>query len=314
MNLSDLDSKVKELSALRESLKEKLEEKEKTKDLAHQRSIEAERLKKLSLLAEKPFDVPEVTLDKEIEAEATRLESEITKLEGQIAEGISELKFPFKSPDPEITNGNAIFHFREGSYENAIDYMKLALNMKQQLIIDNVVFDIDKIEVRGKSDADVATDCLMNAAQSIRTLGSIMLGKVSEEMKTTIDFLNSSTHKKLWEFLGLRGTITLQNAYENFGYTTESEKKRARTFFSQLESRSKPPLATGDGKGSFNLTIYGRFVWTSYRKQYAVPEDKAEEHISETPVKEPQPQETAKKPSQTALQNFMEKVLLDEGE
>jgi tetratricopeptide (TPR) repeat protein len=320
LNLGDLDSLVQKLNAIREKLKERQKEQEKAKELGYQKSRETERLKKLSLVAEKSFDLKaasEETLAEEVEAEISKLKTEEMELEKQIAKSVSDVKFPIKNPNPEISEGNATFYFEEGAYENAIDYLKLALSINQQLIIDNAVFYADKIVIRGKSNADEATDCLMNAAKSIWALGSIMLGKVSEEMKKTIDFLNRSKYKQLWEFLGPRGTIPLQNAYENFGLTDETEKKNARTFYSQLESRVTPPLTTGDGKGNFQLTIYGRLVWASYKKICCIPEEKAEEgeHVSEVQEAEKvKPTETTRKPSQTALQNFMEKVLLNEGE
>jgi hypothetical protein len=320
LNLGDLNSLVQKLNIVREKLEEKKKQEERAKEFIHQETTESERLKKLSLIAGKSFDVnalPESARVKEVEAEVSKLKTEEMELEKQIAEGISELKFPIKDPNPEVSEGNATFYFEEGLYDNAVDYLRLTLSMKQQLTIDNVVFHSDKIVVRGKSKAVDATDCLENAAKSIWALGSIMLGKVSEEMKETIGFLNRSKYKQLWEFLGPRGALSLQNAYENFGLTGDTEKKRARTFYSQLESRLAPPLATGDGKGNFQLTIYGRLVWASYKKLCDVQEEKAEksEHISEAQeVEKVKPTETTRKPSQTALQNFMEKVLLDEGE
>jgi hypothetical protein len=320
LNLGDVDSLVQKLNVVREKLEEKQKEQEKVKEFAFQKTRETERLEKLSLIAEKSFDsnaASEKTRVKELEAEISKLRIEEVKLEKEIAEGISELKLPIKDPNPEVSEGNSTFYFEEGLYRNAIDYLKLTLSMKQELIIDNVVFYADKIVIRGKSKADEATDCLGNAAKSIWALGSILLGKVPEEMKEIIDFLNRSKYKQLWEFLGPRGTVSLQDAYENFGLTGETEKKRARTFYSQLESRLTPPPATGDGKGNFQLTIYGRLVWASYKKICGIPEEKAEEreHISEVKeVEKAKPQETARKPSQTALQNFMDKVLLDEGE
>ena len=321
MNLRDLDSLVQKLNVIQEKLKEKQREQEQAKEFVHQKRKDIGRLKKLSLVAGKSFDleaVPKKVQVKEIEVEISKLKTDEMELKKQIAKGISEVKFPIKSPNPEISKGNAIFYFEEGTHENAINYLKRTLSMSEQLIIGNVVFHADKIVVRGKSKADEATDCLMNAAQSIWALGSIMLGKVSEEMRKTINFLNESKYKHLWEFIGPRGTISLQNAYENFGLTNEAEKKRARTFYSQLESRPRtPPLATGDGKGSFQLTIYGRLVWASYKKTCAIAEEKTEkaERVSEVQeVEEAQSRETTKKPSQTALQNFMEKVLLEEGD
>ena len=320
LDFSELDSLVQKLNTIQENLKEKQKEREKAKEFGNQRKREAERLKKLSLIAGKSFDleaVPEKTQVKEIEAEISKLKTDKIELEKQIAEGISKVKLPIKNPNPEISKGNAIFYFEKGVHENAINYLKRSLSMTEQLGIDNVIFHADKIVVRGKSEADGATDSLMNATQSIRALGSIMLGKVSEEMRKTIDFLNKSKYKDLWEYIGPKGSISLQKAYENFGLTNETEKKRARTFYSQLESRLTPPLATGDGKGNFQLTIYGRLVWASYKKTCAIPEEKTEEaeRVSEAQeVEEAQPTETTRKPSQTALQNFMEKVLLEEGD
>lgn len=317
MNLGDLDSLVQKLKAIQEKLREKQEEQEKTKESAHQTSREAERLKKLSLVAGKSFDLetaPKKTGVKEIEAEISKLKTDEMGLEKQIAKGISEVKFPIKSPTPEISEGNAIFHFEEGVHENATDYLKLTLSMSKQLTIDNVVFLADKIVVRGKSKANEATDCLINAAQSIWALGSIMLGKPSGEMRKTIDSLDKSKYKHLWEFIGSRGSISLLMAYENFGLTDEIEKKRTRTFYSQLESLRTPPLAMGDGKGKFQLTMYGRLAWASYKKTCAISEEKKEEAervLEVKGVEKAQPRETTKKPSQTALQNFMEKVFLE---
>lgn len=321
MNLGDLNSLVQRLNATREKLRQKQKDYEKTKAVAAQESRETERLKKLALVAGKSFDSSSASEKAEVE----KVESEIgvlktneAELEKQIAKGIAELKLPIKDPHPKISEGNAIFDFEGETYNDAIDYLKLTLNMKQQLVIDNVVFHIDKAVVIGKSDAAEATDCLMNAAKSIWALGSIMLGKTSEELKEVIDFLKASKYKQLWEFLGGRGTVSLENAYENFGYTDEAEKKRARTFYSQLESRLKPPLAAGDGRGNFQLTIYGRLVWASYKKTCGISKEsgeKREVHISEAQeVGKVRPTEATRKPSQTALQNFMEKVLLDEGE
>ena len=321
MSLGELDSLVQKLNTIQENLKEKQVEREKAKDLGNQRKREIERLKKLSLIAGKSFDleaVPKKAQVKEIEAEVSKLKVDEVELEKQIAKGISEVKFPIKNPNPEVSKGNAIFYFEEGVYENAINYLKHSLSITEQLEVDNVIFHTDKIVVKGKSEADEATDCLANAAQSIWALGSIMLGKVPKEMRETIDSLNKSKYKQLWEFIGSRGSTSLENTYENFERTDETEKKRARTFYSQLESLRTPPLATGDGKGNYQLTMYGRLVWASYKKTCAVPEEKTEEEaerVSELQeVEEVQRQETTKKPSQTALQNFMEKVLLEEGD
>jgi hypothetical protein len=314
-----LNALVQNLNALREKRKEKQKEQEKAKESTYQRSRETERLKKLSLVAGKSFDLrdtPEETRTQEVESEINKLTAEEVELEKRIAKGIAEMTFPIKDPNPEISEGNATFNFEEGVYDNALDYLKLALGMQQQLIIDNVVFHANKIVVKGKSKADEATDSLMNATQSIWCLGSIMLGKITDEMRKTIDSLNKSKYKHLWEFLGPRGTISLQNAYENLGLTSDTDKKNARTFYSQLESRSTPPVATGDGKGNFQLTVYGRLVWASYKKMSGIPDERVEEHeqIAGGQAKELQPTEKTRKPSQTALQNFMEKVLLDEGE
>jgi len=320
LKLSELNSLIQKLNALHEKLEEKRTEQEQAKKLVHERKKEAERLKKLSLVTGKTYDLEteaEKTKAKEVEAEISNLESTAPKLEEQIAKGISEVQFPIKNKNPEISKDDAIFYLEEGDHESAINYLKRSLSMSEQLAIDNVVFYADKIVVRGKSEADEATDSLMNAAQSIWALGSIMLGKVSEEMRETIDSLKESKYKHLWEFIGPRGTISLQKAYENFKLTDEKEKKRARTFYSQLESLRKPPLATGDSKGNFQLTTYGRLVWTSYKKICAIPEEKTEEAervLEEQKVKEIQPTETIRKLSQTALQNFMEKVLLEEGD
>jgi len=317
--LSDLDLLVQKLRGIREKLEEKQKEQEKVEKFASQKSRETERLKKLSLIAGKSFDsndASERARVKELEAEITKLKIEEVELEKQIAGAISELKLPIKDPNPDISEGNSTFYFEEGSHRNAIDYLKSTLSLKQELTIDDVVFYADKIVIRGKSKADEATDCLDNAVKSIWALGSILLGKVPEEMKGIIDFLNKSKYKQHWEFLGSRGTVSLQDAYENFGITDAEEKKRARTFYSQLESRLTPPPATGDGKGNFQLTIYGRLVWASYKKICGIPEEIAEEreHVPEAEVEKAQPTETARKPSQTALQNFMDKVLLDKGE
>lgn len=320
MNLADLDSLVQKLKILQQKLEEKQKEREKAKRLLYKRGRKAERLKKLSLVAGKDFDleaVSEKVQVEEVEAEISKLKTEEMELEKKTAKGISEVKFPIRTPDPEISKGNAIFLFEEGVYENAIDYLKHILSMSEQLIIDNVVFQANKIVVRGKPKADEATDCLANAAQSIWALGSIMLGKIPEEMRKTIEFLSRSKYKHLWEFIGPRGSVSLKTTYDNFKLTNETERKRARTFYSQLESLRTPPLATGDGKGEFQLTIYGRLVWASYKKTCAIPEEKTEEaeRISEVQeVEEAQPAGEIRKPSQTALQNFMEKVLLDEGD
>lgn len=320
MNLNDLDSLVRKLKTIQESLEGKQKEQAEAKKSAHQMNMEAERLKKLSSVAAKSFDleaVPEKAQAKEIEAEIIRLKADKMELEKQIAASISEVKFPIKDPNPEISNGNAIFHLEEGAYESAISYLKRSLSTGEQLVVDNVVIHADKIVVRGKSKADEATDCLANAAQSIWALGSIMLGKTPKEMRKTIDSLSKSKYKHLWEFIGSRGSILLKNAYENFKLTDEREQKSARTFYSQLESLRTPPLAIGDGKGKFQLTIYGRLIWVSYKKTCAIPEEKTEEteHVSEVQeVEEAQPTETTRKPSQTALQNFMKKVLLKEGD
>lgn len=292
---------------------------EQSKKLAHERKKEAERLKKLSLVTGKTYDleaISEKTQMKEITAEISKLKLEEIELEKQIAKGISELEFPTRSPNPEISKGDAIFYLEEGELQNAINYLKSSLNMREHLTIDNVVFHADKIVIKGKSKADQATDSFFNATQSIRALGSIMLGKVPEEMKKTIESLNRSKRRHLWEFIGSKSRISLKNVYENFRLTNETEKKRARTFYSELESRLSPPLVTGDGKGSFQLTIYGRLVWASYKKTCAIPEEKIEaERVSEAPeLEEAQPTETTRKPSQTALQNFMEKVYLEEGD
>jgi len=319
LNLRDLETLVQNINAIREKRKEKQKEQEKTKESTYQRSRETERLKKLSLVAGKSFDLrdaSEETRTKELESEINDLSAEEMELEKRIAKGISEVTFPIKDPNPEISEGNATFHFEEDTYKNAIDYLKFALSMKQQLIIDNVVFHADKIVVKGKSGPDEATDSLMNAAQSIWSLGSIMLGKIPDEMREAIDSLKESKYKHLWEFLGSRGNISLQDVYENFRYTSETDTKNARTFYSQLESRFKPSVVTGDGKGSFELTVYGRLVWASYKKTCGISDEKVEdrEQISGGLVEEPQLTEKARKPSQTALQNFMEKVLLDKGE
>jgi len=319
LNLRDLDSLVQSLHTVREKRREKQTEQEKIKESVSERSKESERLKKLSLVTGKSFDITDATEGtrvKAIESEITKLATGETELEKQIAKGISELTFPIKDPNPEISEGNATFSFEEGMYNNAIDYLKLALNMKEQLIIDNVVFYTNKIVVKGKSTPEEATDSFVNSVQSFWSLGSVMLGKITDEMKKIIDSLKVSKYKPLWEFLGQRSTISLRNAYENFGYTSETDQKNARTFYSQLESRSKPPVVTGDGKGNFQLTVYGRLVWASYKKTCGIPDEKMEdrEQISGGQVKEPQPTEKARKPSQTALQNFMEKVLLDKGE
>lgn len=320
LNLGELDSLVQKLNTIQENLKEKQTEREKAKRLGQQTKREIDRLKKLSLIAGKSFDleaIPKKAPAKEIEAEISKLKVEEIELEKQIAKGISEVKFPIKNPNPEISKDNAIFYFEEGVHENAINYLKHSLSISKQLEIDNVVFHTDKIVVKGKSEADEATDCLANAAQSIWALGSIMLGKVPKEMRKTIDSLNKSRYKQLWEFIGLRGRASLENTYETFKLTDETEKKRARTFYSQLESLRKPPLTTGDGRGNYQLTMYGRLVWASYKKTYAVREEKIEEaeRVSEVQeVENVQHRETAKKPPQTALQNFMEKVLLEEGD
>lgn len=320
LNLGDLDSLVQKLKSIQENLEEKQKEQEEVKKSAYQRNMEADRLKKLSLVAGKSFDleaVPEKAQLKEIEAEIIRLKTGKMELEKQIANGVSEVKFPIKSSTPEISKGDAIFYLEEGAYENAISYLKRSLSIREQLVIDDVVIHTDKIVVRGKSKADEATDCLANAAQSIWALGSIMLGKVPEEMRETIDSLKKSKYKHLWEFIGPRGSVSLKSTYENFKLKDETEQKRARTFYSQLESLRTPPLATGDGKGMFQLTIYGRLVWASYKKTCAISEEKTEEveRVSEAQeVEEAQPTETKRKPSQTALQNFMEKVLLEEGD
>jgi len=321
LDLGGLNSLVQRLNATREKLREKQSDYEKTKAVAAQESRETERLRKLALVAGKPFDssaTSEKAPVEKVESEISELKTNEAELEKQIAKGISELKLPIKDPDPKISEGNAIFDFEGDIYNDAIDYLKLKLSMKQQLMIDNVVFHGDKVIVVGKPNAAEATDCLMNAAKSIWALGSIMLGKTSEEMGKVIDFLRASKHKQLWEFLGERGTVSLENAYENFGVTDGAEKKRTRTFYSQLESRLEPPLATGDGRGSFQLTIYGRLVWASYKKTCGIPEQSVEESRARIPEaqgaeKEP-PTEAMRKPSQTALQNFMEKVLLKEGE
>jgi hypothetical protein len=321
LNLDELNSLVQRLIATQEKLREKQNDYEKTKAAAAQESRETERLKKLALVSGKSFDASaasEKAPVEKVESEISELRNNEAELEKQIAKGISELKLPIKDPNPRISEGNAIFDFEGKTYDDAIDYLKATLSMKQQqLVIDNVVFHGDKVTVVGKSDAAEATDCLMNAAKSIWALGSIMLGKTSEEMIKAIDSLRASTHRQLWEFLGERGAVSLETAYESFGLTDDAGKKRARTFYSQLESRSKPPLAIGDGRGNFQLTIYGRLVWASYKKTGGVSEPTEKPRVRSPEAQETekgQPTEATRKPSQTALQNFMEKVLLKEGE
>jgi len=320
LKLSELDTLIQKLNAVQEEVEEKQNEQERVKELIHKRKREAVRLKKLSLITGKAYDletVSEKTQTKEIAAEISKLKTEKMELEKQIAKGISELKFPTRSPNPEISKGDAIFYLEEGEHQNAINYLKSSLNMSEHLIIDNVIFHADRILVKGKTEVDEVSDCLVNAAHSIWALGSIMLGKVPEEIKKTIDSLSKSKYKHLWEFIGSRGSISLKNIYENLRLTDETEKKNTRTFYSQLESARTPPLATGDGKGNFQLTLYGRLVWASYRSTYGIPEEKTEqaEGVSEVQeVEEAQTTETTRKPSQRALQNFMEKVLLEEGD
>lgn len=320
MDLLDLNALVQNLNSAREKRRAKQDEQKKVKESADQRSRETERLKKLSLITGKSLDSRDATGEaraKEVELEINKLMAEETELEKQIAKGISELTFPIKDPvNPEISEGNVIFIFEEGMYDLAIEHIKLTLSMKEQLIIDNVVFYPNKILVKGKSQVDEATSSLLNAVQSIWSLGSIMLGKIPDEMKETIDSLKESKYSHLWEFLGQLGTVSIQDAYNQLGYTSETDKKNTRTFYSQLESRFKPPIVTGDGRGSFQLTFYGRLVFASYRKSCGISGEKAEdgELIPGGRVDEAQSTQKARKPSQTALQNFMEKVLLDKGE
>jgi hypothetical protein len=319
LELRDLNALVQNLNSIRERRKEKQNEQKKAEVTADQQNKEAERLRKLSLITGKSFDSGDArgeTRSASVESDIKELIAEETKLENQIATGIAELKFPIKDKDPEISDGNAIFSFEEGVYDPAIDYIKLSLSMKEQLTIDNVVFYPNKILIKGKSQAGEATGDLLNAVQSIWSLGSIMLGKIPDQMKETIDSLKESKYNYLWEFLGRLGNISLQEVYRNFKYESEADKKNARTFYSQLESRFKQPIAIGDGKGNFQLTFYGRLVFASYRKSRGISGEKVEEReqTSSDQVKGPQPKEEARKPSQTALQNFMEKVLLNKGD
>ena len=320
LNLNELDSLIQALNANREKLKEKQDELKQCEKLVDEKRAEVDRLKKLALISERSFDsdiVSEKTQREEIETEINNLQTETRELEKQIAKGITEIKFPIKDPKPEISKGDAIFCFEEDTHEDSINYLRSAFNMTKRLVIDNVLFCPDRIVVMGTSELHGATDCLLHATQTIWALGSIMLGKEPGEIKNTLDFLRRSKYKHLWEFIGSRVKISNEDVYSNFGLKDETERKRARTFYSQLESRLTPPPVTGDGKGNFQLTTYGRLVWASYKKKtYAIPKEEKERVESVLEVQEAEKiesEETTEQPTQTALQNFFEKVLLKEG-
>ena len=320
MNLSELDSLIQTLKANREKIREKQDELKRLEKLIDKKRAEVDRLKKLSLISGKSFEsniVSEKTRREEIETGINNLQTKALELEKEVAKRIAEIKFPIKDPTPEISKGDAVFYFEENTHEDSIDYLKSAFNLKERLVIDNVLFYPDRIVVMGTSELDEATDRLLHATKAIWALGSIMLGKEPDEMRKTLDFLKRSKYKHLWEFIGPRGKVSNEEVYSSFGLVDEIEKKRARTFYSQLESRLSPPLVTGDGKGNFQLTTYGRLVWASYKKICAVSKAKAEQVEQASEVQEEEKiefEEMKKEQTQTALQNFFTEVLLSEGD
>lgn len=302
MNFNKIDELAQTVLQKRTLKIEKTKQLEKLKPKFKDLSQEAERLRKLSTVTGGTYEEPTAEMNKQVEEikkEISDVDEQISTIEEQIANGIASLTADV-NPTPEIVADKAIFKYTQGPCSNIISYLIQRLTFGDQLNVDGVIFTSENAEVLGAKNAFDATDQFIKAVQTLRVFGSIMLGKEPEKIKVCREFLHKSKHRHVWELLAKMGKTKLEVIFKQHGIEGREERKRIRTFLSDLQKRDLPPIL-GDGSGTFWLTTFGKQVKLRYEAVYGSAKDKIIEDTL------PQ-QETERSPTESGLNKWLEIV------
>lgn len=271
MNFNEINKLAQMIIEKGELKEQKLNQLAQLKSKFKNASKEAERLRKLARVTGKTYEEPIVELEKQIkdlETEISKVDNQISSIELQIANGLQELTVDVNHK-PEITAEKAIFKYTLGSCEKAILYLKQKLSFTEQLNLDGVIFWPEHVEILGADDAFEATEQFVKAVNTLRIFGSLMGGKEPASIQSCREYLHKSKHRLVWELLASAGKITLKTIFEQLTVKDSEEKRRIRSFLSDLQKRELSPFA-GDGRGTFWLTTFGKQVKLSYEATYSV--------------------------------------------
>ena len=263
--LSELVTKLQEADARVNELERQVRELE----MEHQRSIEeSERLRMLELITGKKFTRPKEEVAKQLELyrrELTKVRQERKKLYEAIGKGIAELLLNIASPYPKISEGEAIFYLDEDKSESALDFIKIVIGCKAEVLeVEGVQFLPDRVIVKGAKTANEATKRLFTAVKVIRDYGKVMAGECPPEIAKIVESLRSrkSPYAEVWKLLALKERITTKETYEVLGIKEESERKKIRAFLSELR---KEGIVVHEGE-YYSLSTKGRLVKLWYER------------------------------------------------
>lgn len=238
-------------------------------------------------------------------AERANLEDSVKTLESKIDEGLEEIQVPVNISDVKSSGNDFVIPYKSGTHSDTISYLMEALGSGDEVVMDDTIFEFDKIIVRGASSQDEAIKMFIAAVKTLRMIGAAAQGKVHPDVEDVSQKLHKSSNRQIWEELADRGKSTPQLLAKKLelegGKVTDALYNWARSGFKIM------PISR-DGQDNYSLTSGGKLVWQNYKKKFLSERNGIETAESSVMVKNERDERNER--GKNSLNDFFEAVYL----
>jgi len=304
VDLEEVDTQI------RQKIKEVSDLEEKAKNMKE--GIEVQRIM-AQLRGEGPPVEPEpAELDKS-KKELESLENRLGELKNQALKGMTELNLPVSDQLTIDSDGNLVATLEGGPYEKSVKFIADRFDSSVPLDIDDVLLHADRIIAIKVANTKTGAQKLLLFKGNIQRMARVSVGLEDPEIKKVVDYMHKGTYKDIWEAVGSRQKVVLEELYGNLGITETNGKKRVQNFFinnRKMLGNAFPFINTSPGV--WKRTFFGSLVWGSYQTFY--PSAKETRTTLEEAEKKSEDQGTVKRkiePKIQPLNKYMESEKLD---
>jgi hypothetical protein len=318
MKLTEMEQKCQQLCSIMDQLKLKENELQRFKTEETKAREDFQVRKILADIKGEAFEdeFKLEQLDKtKVEAEALR--QSITKEEKEILEGMKQLVIdvlPNDIPLPD-SEKKAILSFMNGPLPNVVTFIASTVNSELPLKLDNILLYQDKITVTGVNTRIEAAETLKNFVENVRRIAGIALKEHDVDVEETAKYFSESAYRDIWEAIGGRKTVSLQQIYSELHIAEEDKMQRARNFFTntKIVLKEKYPFIVVE-KGKYELSFFGALVWKQYQNSYLKnPQVEQKEKDQQAAIAEENAGKDSKQISEkTTLNNFVKDEKIQE--
>lgn len=312
MNLTEIETKSRELYSVKDEIKLKQSELQKL-EAKTQKLKEASQV--LSILArvrgEKSEDEYESDELKKTQLEIKELMATRERLEKEILHGLKDLKISIPHSIPEINPENQATLCLEGeTCESAISFITSLLDSEKPLKLDNVILHADKILVTNVREPIDVAKSLETFVLNMKRLARVTLRENVPEVEVLSKYLYECPYRDIWEVAKDSAKVTYQELYSRLDAKTDIDKKRIRNFFtnSKITLKNNYPfihLRVGD----YQLNFLGLLARKRYEQDYIqekrVDIKTAEEHLSKKDNTQKQEAQNKKSREKSTLNSFL---------